>query len=54
MVPNVQGMNIQDALFILENHGLQVEIQGSGMVKKQSLKAGQKFNQGQHIRIELS
>jgi cell division protein FtsI (penicillin-binding protein 3) len=54
LVPNVLGMNIQDALYILENHGLEVEIKGSGTVKKQSLRAGQNFNKGQHIRIELS
>jgi cell division protein FtsI (penicillin-binding protein 3) len=54
MVPNVVGMGLRDAIFLLENQGLRVKISGSGMVKNQSIKAGVRINQGQEINIELS
>ncbi len=40
LVPNVAGMGLRDALFILENIGLEVKINGSGKVTQQSLEAG--------------
>lgn len=52
-VPNVQHMGIDDALFLLENAGLQVRVLGSGVVKSQSIQPGQKFNKGQQITIQL-
>lgn len=54
MVPNVVGMGLRDALFLLENSGLRVQVVGAGMVKRQSLPAGTRCNDGSHIRIELS
>lgn len=52
-VPNVKGMGASDALFILEDAGLKVHMNGIGKVTKQSLKAGQKFRTGQSIWIQL-
>ncbi len=54
LVPDVVGMNIQDALFILENQGMAVTFNGAGTVKRQSLRAGDKFTKGQKIALELS
>ncbi len=54
LVPNVTGMGLRDAVFLLENKGLRVEVEGSGMVKTQSLKAGLKVSEGMAIKIELS
>ena len=51
-VPNVVGMGLRDAIYILENLGLQVEIKGYGRVKQQSIKPGTKVR-GQQIRIRL-
>jgi cell division protein FtsI (penicillin-binding protein 3) len=53
-VPKVVGMDLKDALYVLENAGLKVEVSGVGKVKQQSLKAGQQFNKGQTIKIHLS
>jgi cell division protein FtsI (penicillin-binding protein 3) len=53
-VPNVLGMGLRDALFILENRGLQVKVQGNGMVKHQSLQPGSKAFEGTTILIELA
>jgi cell division protein FtsI (penicillin-binding protein 3) len=54
LVPNVMGMGLRDAIYLLENHGLRVKIQGSGMVKHQSLQAGSRVINGQLIQIQLS
>jgi cell division protein FtsI (penicillin-binding protein 3) len=53
MVPNLQGLSAKDALFLLENNGLNVKLQGFGEVKKQSLEAGTKFNKGSQIVLTL-
>ncbi len=53
LVPNVQGMTLRDAVFILENLGLKVSITGTGRVRKQSVTAGRRINQGAQIRLEL-
>ena len=54
MVPNVWGMGLKDAPFILENRGLRVRVLGSGMVKKQSLPPGTRCFNGSAITIELT
>lgn len=53
LVPNVQGMTLRDAVFILENIGLKVSISGNGRVKKQSVGPGARINKGETIKIEL-
>ncbi|MFI5219130.1 MAG: penicillin-binding protein [Bacteroidia bacterium] len=52
-VPNVMGMGLRDAVYLLENQGLQVTVMGAGMVQKQSLNAGTRILKGQQIIIEL-
>ena len=51
-VPNVVGMGLRDALFILENRGLEVAIGGVGKVVRQSLIPGTKIR-GQQIKLYL-
>lgn len=53
-VPNVLGMGLRDALYILENRGLRVRFQGNGMVRRQSLLPGSKAPMGSTITIELT
>lgn len=53
LVPNVQGMTLRDALFLLENNGLRVKVSGSGRVKKQSLRPGTRINRGQTVNLKL-
>lgn len=53
VVPNVKGMGLRDALFVLENAGLKVGVTGSGMVQKQSLAPGKEIKEGAFIQIEL-
>jgi cell division protein FtsI (penicillin-binding protein 3) len=53
-MPDVTGMGIKDALYLLENAGLTVRTLGRGTVKKQSLPPGVKFVKGTAVTIELS
>lgn len=53
LVPNVKGMGLRDALFVLENAGLKVGVSGSGMVQSQSLNPGGDVREGSYIHIQL-
>ena len=39
-VPDVRGLSLRDALFLLENRGFRVSIEGHGKVKEQSVSPG--------------
>jgi cell division protein FtsI (penicillin-binding protein 3) len=52
LVPNVVGMGIRDAIFILENRGMSVKVNGFGRVRDQSVPAGSKLA-GQKILLYL-
>jgi len=53
IMPNLHGLSAKDALFLLENNGIHVQLQGFGSVQKQSIEAGQKFNKGNKIVLTL-
>ncbi|WP_225859981.1 MULTISPECIES: penicillin-binding protein [Chitinophaga] len=53
-VPDVTGMGLKDALYLLENAGMRVVIKGAGKVKTQSIPGGAKLAKDQTITIELS
>jgi cell division protein FtsI (penicillin-binding protein 3) len=53
-VPNVKGMSGMDAISILENLGLQVEVKGNGKVRKQSIAQGTDLRKVKKIVLELS
>ncbi len=52
-VPDVCGMGARDAIFILENKGLEVVLKGRGSVKKQSLVPGRKIRENDKIILTL-
>ncbi|MFN8230449.1 MAG: penicillin-binding protein [Bacteroidia bacterium] len=54
IMPNLNGLSAKDVLYLLENNGVYVKIEGFGVVKKQSIEAGQKFNKGNKIILQLS
>jgi len=55
MVPNVVGMDVEDAIYLLENKGIRVEIEGRGVVKAQSLAPGFVITQrGMKIKLSLA
>jgi len=53
-MPDLRGMGIQDAIYLLESYGLVVEITGSGSVQSQSISKGDKFFKGSLIKLELA
>jgi cell division protein FtsI (penicillin-binding protein 3) len=52
-VPDVSGMGLKDALFVLGNAGLKTQVHGNGKVMRQSLIAGTRVNKGIPIILEL-
>lgn len=52
-VPSVQGMSAKDAMALLENLGLRVALRGSGKVRRQSLKPGDRLQKGSFITLTL-
>lgn len=53
-VPDVRGMGLRDAVYLLENMDLQVNFTGRGKVIHQSLAPGSKVLKGARITIELN
>ncbi len=54
IMPDVVGMGLKDAIYILENKGLKIALQGKGKVISQSLVAGTNFTNGQRITLFLN
>ncbi|HUM47010.1 MAG TPA: penicillin-binding transpeptidase domain-containing protein, partial [Chitinophagales bacterium] len=54
IVPDVKGMGLRDALYLLESCGLQVSVTGAGAVLSQSILPGAMVEKGQTISIALS
>jgi cell division protein FtsI (penicillin-binding protein 3) len=52
-VPNVTGMGLSDALYVLGNAGYKVAVRGSGSVSSQSVTGGSQIPKGSKITIEL-
>lgn len=53
VVPDLIGMGAKDAVFILENMGLNVQVRGRGKVISQNLKSGTLVRKGSSILINL-
>ena len=54
IVPRVVGMGARDAIYILENLGLRVKIEGRGTVVQQSINAGTAITTQREIILRLS
>jgi cell division protein FtsI (penicillin-binding protein 3) len=54
LIPDVTGMGLKDALYLLENAGLRVKAYGRGAVKRQSLPPGARIQKNSQIIIELT
>ncbi len=53
-VPDVSGMTLRDALYLLGNQGLKVRKVGLGRVQKQSIDPGTPIQKGSVITLTLS
>jgi cell division protein FtsI (penicillin-binding protein 3) len=54
VMPDVKGMGLKDALYLLESMKLKVIARGSGRVVSQSIEAGKQAEKGSTVIIELS
>lgn len=54
LVPDVRGMGLKDAIYLLENKGMSVKVIGKGKVRKQSIRYGTPITRGMGIKIELA
>lgn len=52
-MPDVRGMGLKDALFVLESRGLRVSFAGRGAVTTQSIAAGARIRRGAAVHIVL-
>ncbi|MEI7490276.1 MAG: penicillin-binding protein [Bacteroidota bacterium] len=53
LMPDVSGMGLKDALFLLEQMGLNVVVNGRGAVVNQSVKPGTLVNKGMPVVLDL-
>lgn len=53
-MPNVKGMGLKDALYLLESMGLKVSVSGKGKVMNQSIAPGTSLAKGLTVALELS
>jgi cell division protein FtsI (penicillin-binding protein 3) len=53
-MPALNGLGLKDALFICENAGLVVKINGTGKVTNQSITEGSPIVKGQLVKLELN
>ncbi|MEP6711450.1 MAG: penicillin-binding protein [Ferruginibacter sp.] len=54
VTPDVIGMGLKDAVYLLENKGMKISVLGRGKVISQSIVAGSNFSKGQKISITLN
>lgn len=53
-MPDVSGMGLKDAVYLLENMGLKVSASGRGKVVYQSIAQNTDFKKGESIKIQLN
>ncbi|MCE2786385.1 MAG: penicillin-binding protein [Bacteroidota bacterium] len=53
VIPDVKGMGLKDAIYLLENAGLRVQTEGYGKVKFQSINPGVPATKGATINLRL-
>lgn len=53
LVPDVRGMTLRDAMYLLESSGLRVEFSGKGRVRKQYPEHGTEVQNGMSVSIYL-
>ncbi len=54
VMPNVKGMGLKDAVYLLENMGVRVSVKGKGKIISQSVAPGVTLAKGITVMLELS
>ncbi|MFN3315187.1 MAG: PASTA domain-containing protein, partial [Raineya sp.] len=52
-MPDLRGYTLRDALFLLENRGIKVKVEGSGKVYYQSVRPNRGINRGDKVLLKL-
>ena len=56
LVPDVRGMGLSDAIFLLESYGMRVTHEGIGRIVEQSIEPGQTIEESKcdiHLKLEV-
>jgi cell division protein FtsI (penicillin-binding protein 3) len=54
LVPDVRGMSLRDAIYVLENSGLRVLYSGKGRVLRQSPEHGARVYEGSVVSLDMN
>jgi cell division protein FtsI (penicillin-binding protein 3) len=54
LIPDVRGMSLRDAVYLLENAGLRVKYSGKGRVLRQSPVHGSRYFEGTVVSLEMN
>ncbi len=54
VVPDVTGMGLKDAIYLLEGMGMRVTVKGEGRISSQTVTPGTKLQKGMAITVELN
>jgi cell division protein FtsI (penicillin-binding protein 3) len=54
LIPDVRGMSLRDAVYLLENAGLRVRYSGKGRVLRQSPEHGSRYFEGTTVSLEMN
>lgn len=54
IMPNVRGMGLKDAVYLLENMGVKISVKGKGKIISQSVAPGTMLAKGITVMLELS
>jgi cell division protein FtsI (penicillin-binding protein 3) len=54
LVPDVRGMSLRDAVYLLENSGLRVRYSGKGRVLRQSPEHGARVYEGSVVSLDMN
>jgi cell division protein FtsI (penicillin-binding protein 3) len=54
LMPNVKGMSLKDAIYLLENMGIRVAVKGKGKIVNQSIAPGTVLDKKVSVILELS
>jgi cell division protein FtsI (penicillin-binding protein 3) len=54
LVPDVRGMSLRDAIYVLENSGLKVRYSGKGRVLRQSPEHGARVYEGSVVSLDMN
>jgi cell division protein FtsI (penicillin-binding protein 3) len=54
LIPDVRGMSLRDAIYLLENVGIRVKYSGKGRVLRQSPEHGARYYDGTVVSLEMN